>query len=164
MRTVVIDTLVPGADADAVFARVADFESYLHHAPAVQEVTVTHRPDGTLVSDWAVTFRRGVLRWTELDRIDPTTRRIHFDQLDGDFDIFTGEWWVDPVGEDVAVRFVGRFDLGMPSLASIIDPIAERAMVDTMHSILRGLLGDGILFVAEPTGDPAPTASTAVRG
>jgi ribosome-associated toxin RatA of RatAB toxin-antitoxin module len=147
MRTVLIETLVPGADADAVFARICDFESYADHTDAVREVIVTARADGALDSEWSVNFRSGVLCWSERDHIDHTARTIVFTQLDGDFEVFEGEWAVEAAHADATVRFTARFDLGMPSLAAIIDPIAEQALQDNMHAILRGLLGDGVVFL-----------------
>lgn len=154
MRTVLIETLIPDAAAGDVFAKVCDFASYPLHTNAVRQVLVTARTDGTVDSQWSVNFRNGVLYWAERDLVDPVTRRIVFDQTDGDFDSFSGEWAVDQAGPDVTVSFRAMFDLGMPSLAAIIDPIAERALTDNMHAILRGLLGDRVLFL-ESAGSPA---------
>jgi hypothetical protein len=47
----------------------------------------------------------------------------------------------------VRVVFTASFDLGMPSLAGIIDPIAEHTLRENMCSILRGLLGPGVKFL-----------------
>jgi ribosome-associated toxin RatA of RatAB toxin-antitoxin module len=156
MRTVVIETLVPAADAGAVFARICDFERYAEHTDAVREVHVTARADGLLDSEWSVNFRNGVLCWSERDHIDHAARTIAFTQLDGDFETFDGEWAIEPAGADVSVRFSARFDLGMPSLAPIIDPIAEQALQDNLHSILRGLLGAEVVFL---DGDGCETSA-----
>jgi ribosome-associated toxin RatA of RatAB toxin-antitoxin module len=147
MRTVVIEALVPAADAATVFTRICDFERYPEHTDAVREVTVTASADGMLDSEWSVNFRNGVLCWSERDHIDHAERTIAFTQLDGDFETFEGEWAVEPAGADVTVRFTARFDLGMPSLAAIIDPIAEQALQDNLHAILRGLLGEEVVFL-----------------
>jgi ribosome-associated toxin RatA of RatAB toxin-antitoxin module len=151
MRTVVIETVVPGArgnaDADEVFAKVKDFSQYPKYTDAVREVSITTRQDGAVDSQWSVNFRNGVLCWSERDWIDDAARGIAFTQLDGDFERFEGTWQVDPTPTDVTVRFTADFDLGMPSLAAIIDPIAERALRDNMHAILRGLLGPDIEFL-----------------
>jgi ribosome-associated toxin RatA of RatAB toxin-antitoxin module len=151
MRTVTIETLVPAGtatvDADAVFDRISDFTRYAEYTDAVRGVTVTSRDDGAMDSQWSVNFRNGVLCWSERDWIDPANRAITFTQLDGDFERFEGSWAVAPAGPDVTVRFTASFDLGMPSLAAIIDPIAERTLQDNMHAILRGLLGPDIVFL-----------------
>ena len=151
MRTVVIETLVPttagSIDADAVFAKIRDFARYPELTNAVRSVTVTSRDDGALDSEWSVNFRNGVLCWSERDWIDDADRAIRFTQQYGDFECFEGTWAVTSPTPDVTVRFTATFDLGMPSLAAIIDPIAERALRDNMHVILRGLLGDDVMFL-----------------
>jgi ribosome-associated toxin RatA of RatAB toxin-antitoxin module len=147
MRHVEIETLVPAGDADQVFARISDFARYADYTDAVREIEVTATSPGVIESRWSVNFRNGVLAWSERDRIDQRARTIAFEQLDGDFEHFAGTWAVSTAGSDVAVAFTAEFDLGMPSLAPIIDPIAERTLRENMMAILRGLLGEHVVFL-----------------
>jgi ribosome-associated toxin RatA of RatAB toxin-antitoxin module len=146
MPDVAVTAAVPDACPDAVFSAVADFASYAKHTDTVRDVVVIPADDGALESAWEVNFRNGVLAWTERDVVDPAARRIDFEQVDGDFVVFTGIWAVEPDGDDVTVRFTASFDLGMPSLAPMIDPIAVRTLVDNVQAILRGLLGPRVTF------------------
>ncbi|MFL6129445.1 MAG: type II toxin-antitoxin system RatA family toxin [Mycobacteriales bacterium] len=158
MPTVTITSRVPDADAGRVFARIADFPAYARYTEAVRDVRVDRTDGDTVSSTWSVNFRNGVLRWSEVDRIDPGRRTIDFVQTAGDFTHFAGSWRVTGDGSRVEVVFRADFDLGMPSLAAMIDPIAEEALTDNMRLILRGLLGadvqitDGGALVA---GGPA---------
>ena len=146
MPDVAVTAVAPGACPDAVFSAVADFASYAKHTDTVRDVVVTPADDGALESAWEVNFRTGVLAWTERDLVDPIARRIDFEQVDGDFVVFTGAWVVDPDGDGATVRFTATFDLGMPSLAPMVDPIAVRTLVDNVQAILRGLLGPRVTF------------------
>ena len=60
----------------------------------------------------------------------------------------------------VRVVFTADFDFGVPSLASIIDPVAERVLVETITEILRGLFGT----VLTVTGSAAPRSASAALG
>ena len=146
MPEVAVMAAVPGAPPDEVFAAVADFASYAEHTDTVRGVVVTPLDDGGAESAWEVNFRNGVLTWTERDLVDPRARRIDFEQVDGDFVLFTGTWAVEPDGDGSTVRFTASFDLGMPSLAAMIDPIAVRTLVDNVQAILSGLLGPRVTF------------------
>ncbi|SDZ37993.1 Ribosome association toxin PasT (RatA) of the RatAB toxin-antitoxin module [Saccharopolyspora shandongensis] len=165
MPTVTVESLVPaamGADAATVFSAICDVERFADQTDEVRSVTVTARQDGTQDSEWAVTFRNGILCWSERDRIDHSARTITFQQLDGDFERFDGEWAVDEFGPDTIVRFTAHFDLGMPSLAAIIDPIAEEALRASIQAILRGLLGEELVFLdtaSHPVASDAETPS-----
>jgi ribosome-associated toxin RatA of RatAB toxin-antitoxin module len=150
MRTVVIEARLRAAgnngDADAVFARIKNFAEYADYTDAVREVTVVPSEDGVVDSSWSVNFRNGILCWSERDWIDDEKRAISFVQLTGDFDRFEGGWQVTETGADVTVQFTATFDLGLASLAAMIDPIAERTLRENMHAIIRGLLGAEVTF------------------
>lgn len=149
MAQVKVEVLAPEADADTVFARLSDFERYSQYTDAVREITVRPLGNGDVESAWSVNFRNGILCWSERDHIDPAQRTISFEQLDGDFDELAGQWTVAPAGEDVRVAFTAEFDLGMPSIADMINPIAKRILRENLEAILRGLLGENIVVFAE---------------
>ncbi|HEX2314162.1 MAG TPA: SRPBCC family protein [Thermomonospora sp.] len=140
--TVTLGARVPGADPDAVFARLRDFPGYTRHTDVVKDVVITEERDGVQLSDWSVYFRTGLLRWTERDVIDTAARTIVFSQVHGDFAVLEGGWAV--LADPVTVRFRTRFDIGIPSLAAMLNPVAARALTANTTAILRGLFGDGI--------------------
>lgn len=144
MPTALLDARLSGTDIDTAFARITDFAAYPSCSDTVREVLVTPSADGHTTSRWSVNFRSGILCWTELDRIDATALRVDFCQTEGDFELLDGSWQLDRDGDDVVVQFRARFDLGIPTLAAIIDPLAERAFVHTISSALLGLLGDQV--------------------
>jgi ribosome-associated toxin RatA of RatAB toxin-antitoxin module len=136
MRNVVLTVHVPVRDARAALARIADFASYPELAADVREV-VAHG-DRT---DWVVNFRRGPMRWTETETVDPARLRIDFAQTEGDFADFAGSWQlVEGIGGCV-VRFECGYDFGIESLAGIMDPIAERVIKRVVRDVLAALFG-----------------------
>ncbi|MFE9022693.1 type II toxin-antitoxin system RatA family toxin [Streptomyces sp. NPDC007808] len=164
MPEVIVDAHVPGARAGEVFDRLRDFAAYPRHCSAVRQVTVTDRGGGVLDSDWSVDFRGGVLRWSERDHVDRAALGIDFVQTNGDFERFEGSWRVRAHDGAVTVRFTAAFDLGMPTLAAVLDPIAREALAESVGLILRGLLGDRITVTVPdgPEGEgvlPAPRVS-----
>jgi ribosome-associated toxin RatA of RatAB toxin-antitoxin module len=160
MPQVKVEALVPDTDADTIFARISDFERYSQYTNAVREITLRPLGNGVVESAWSVNFRNGILCWSERDHVDPAQRVISFEQLDGDFDELSGQWTVAPAGQDVRVVFTAEFDLGMPSIAAMINPIAERALRENIEAILRGLLGENtVLFTAEAEPSASPRSA-----
>ncbi len=160
MRTVQLELKVPGRPPPEVYATLADFGRYAEFAPAVRSVTVTHAGEHTSVSRWEVNFRRGILRWVEEDTFDPAEHHIRFRQLEGDIALFEGSW--SCVDDDGGTRIVfeARLDMGIPSLADALEPIAARTLVDNTAAIVSGIflgasllervLIDGITQLVEP--------------
>src|SRR6476661_1484265 len=153
MRSVEIIAVVPEIDLGTTFATISDFGRYPALVPdVVRSVTVQPaRPGEPIVSAWEVFFRNGILAWTEVDHLHPASATIDFEQTVGDFEEFSGGWLLTPFvasgAPAVRVVFTADFDFGVPSLAGIIDPVAERVMVATITEILRGLFGT-VLTVA----------------
>jgi ribosome-associated toxin RatA of RatAB toxin-antitoxin module len=141
MRTVRIRLQVPHKSASDVYATLADFERYPILCEAVQNVAVTEVSENLTVSHWEVTFRAGLLRWTEEDAFDPGALTITFRQLDGDIAVFDGSWQCVDAGPGSEVLFSARLDMGIPSLADALEPIAARTLIDNIVSIVRGLVG-----------------------
>jgi hypothetical protein len=103
------------------------------------------------VSHWEVTFRAGLLRWTEEDTFDPAALSITFRQLDGDVAVFDGSWQCSEAASGSEILFCARLDMGIPSLADALEPIAVRALTDNIVSIVRGLFGQAELVASEVT-------------
>lgn len=160
MRSIELSLRSSAADADAAFHRITEFELYPQLVDEVKSVVVhPHSGDEPLVSEWEIYFRNGPLRWTEVDYIQHAARRIVFEQVDGDFEVFRGSWLVEPLdAAGCAVTFEAAFDFGIPSLAGVLEPIAAKVLKEGITLIVHQLLGD-----AEVLGDPAIAAAVAVR-
>ncbi|MDT0380548.1 aromatase/cyclase [Streptomyces sp. DSM 42041] len=150
MPQVTVHALAPGLTPDVAYDRLRDFGSYPKLTDTVQEVTVHQEPGGSQLSDWTVHFRDGLMAWQERDHFDPGERTIAFRQVKGDFETFEGSWTCTPGqhGDGTLVTFEADFDLGIPTLAALLDPVAESALRENIALILKGLVG------AESVGEP----------
>jgi ribosome-associated toxin RatA of RatAB toxin-antitoxin module len=139
MREVHIAGLVSGVGPDDAFSAVTDIERFPELCEDVREVHV----DGSQ-SSWKVKFRGGMLEWTEQDERDPAARTMSFRQTKGDFKEFDGEWRVEADGNGSTVQFTARFDLGIPALRAVVEPIAAKNLRNNLTSVLQGLFGAGL--------------------
>jgi Polyketide cyclase / dehydrase and lipid transport len=107
--------------------------------------------ENVTVSAWEVTFRVGLLRWTEQDTFDPGALSITFRQLDGDIAVFDGSWQCVDATPGSEIVFSARLDMGIPSLADALEPIAVRTLSDNIVTIVRGLTGTAELVASDVT-------------
>ena len=154
MRHVEVLAKIQGGVAAQIYPNLCDFERYPEHSDAVRTVSVIESEDGPLSSNWEVNFRSGILRWTEEDRFNPDTYSVSFRQIDGDVDYFSGEWALSEEDDGCLIRFAADFDMGIPSLSDIIDPIAEQALRDNVKSIITGLIRQPVEFIQDNSADP----------
>ena len=162
MRTVRLRLHVPHKPASEVYAALADFGRYPELCDAVRDVAVTEVSENVTVSSWEVTFRAGLLRWTEQDMFDPGALSITFHQIEGDIAVFDGSWECVDAAEGSEIVFSARLDMGIPSLADALEPIAVRTMTDNIVAIVRGLVGRAELVASDvsvPAAIPVGSAS-----
>ena len=110
----------------------SDIDSYPQYMSDVRSVTTETDAAGSVRrSNWSVSLRGSILEWTERDHFDDETMRIEFEQVDGDLDRFAGYWQIVPVADqpDASdVRFFVDFDIGIPLLADMLNPVAETSL------------------------------------
>ncbi|SDD17908.1 type II toxin-antitoxin system RatA family toxin [Actinokineospora iranica] len=159
MRHVDLEATVRGADAAAVLAELVRFDRYPDLAPHVRATEVHQTlPSGTGSSSWELHFRSGLLRWTEAEVFDLDALTVAFTQDDGDFDTFAGTWTFTQDGADVTVAFAADFDFGIPSMAGILDPIAERVIRETVAWAIDGSFPE-VSFAGDLLLQPAAAAT-----
>jgi ribosome-associated toxin RatA of RatAB toxin-antitoxin module len=151
MHTVDIIAHVSGGSPGAIFEVLTDFERYPELTDAVRAVEVLRETPTRLSSTWEVNFRHGILKWSEHDELDFERRVIAFTQTDGDLEHFSGSWSVDAHPTGCVVRFAAAFDLGMPSLARMLDPIAESALRENVADIIRGMIELPVEILSAPS-------------
>lgn len=170
MRSVKLTMHVAGVSAAAAFRTLADFGRYPEQTDAVRSVTVTRSDATTTVSEWEVNFRTGILRWTEQDTFDIERCRIDFCQIRGDVDAFEGAWACTDEPSGCVIEFEARLDMGIPSLADALEPIAVRTLVENTVVIVRGLFATDVVVESDiparrhprTAGTVAPAAAAAI--
>jgi hypothetical protein len=140
-------------DPERVLRKVTDFARWAEASDSVRSVTVDPQSDGSEITRWEVSFHQGLLRWTERDRLFADELRATFRLIEGDPHVFEGEWVAEADGDVAVLSFDADFDLGMPSLSHVLDPIAVEAVEDAIESVLHGLYGAEI---AVETTESAP--------
>ncbi|MEV0445774.1 SRPBCC family protein [Streptomyces spectabilis] len=143
MRTIHLRVVVPTDDPAGAFDRLINFTQFASLADDVRSVTVDPGPAPGLprTADWEVNFRRGVMRWSELEAIDHERRQVEFSQTEGDFEEFHGAWRLHPVDGGCEIAFRATYDFGIESLAGMMDPTAERVIKRSVCQVLSGLFG-----------------------
>jgi ribosome-associated toxin RatA of RatAB toxin-antitoxin module len=137
MPNVDVDVVIR-APADVVWSTINDLASYPKFMANVQSVEVTSEDGADRVSKWSVLLKGSLLEWTEREHVDVERLRITFDQVDGDLNVFQGFWAVEAVSpETTSVVLSVEFEIGIPLLADMLNPVAGRALRENSEHMLR---------------------------
>jgi coenzyme Q-binding protein COQ10 len=133
-------TEVMAAPINRVWDVINDLESYprlMDHVKSlkIKEQTPTHR-----LAEWQIDLKGCVMKWNEREDIDRDRYRIDYRALDGDLAEFDGYWQLEALSaETTRVTHSVSFEIGIPMLSQILNPVAERAIRDNTHKMLASL-------------------------
>jgi ribosome-associated toxin RatA of RatAB toxin-antitoxin module len=129
---------IPDVTPAQVWAAVADFERYPAVMPNVLAVTFLERDAHTAVSAWRILLEGTEMTWEERDVFEPY-HSIRFEQIDGDLAAFRGAWLLTDLGGAVRVRLSLEFDIGIPSLAAVLNPLGAEAIRGNAEEMLAAI-------------------------
>jgi ribosome-associated toxin RatA of RatAB toxin-antitoxin module len=135
-----VDLHIDAAPAQS-WAAVVDVESYSQCMENVQSVKIIDQdgPDRRSTA-WSVYLKGSVLEWVEAEQLDHRSYRFDFHQLSGDLAHFIGHWAVRPGhGGGSIVSLHVEFEIGIPLLADMLNPVASAALRDNARQMLAAL-------------------------
>jgi ribosome-associated toxin RatA of RatAB toxin-antitoxin module len=112
------------------------------------ESSASHR-----LSEWEIDLKGCVMRWVEREEIDAARYRIDYRLVEGDMASFEGFWQLEPLTESSSRATVSvTFDIGIPMLSDMLNPVCERAVRDNSLQMLRSVATEVVQKpqVAEP--------------
>jgi ribosome-associated toxin RatA of RatAB toxin-antitoxin module len=129
---------VPGVSLGDVWRVVSDFEQFPALMPNVLSVEVVGQDGDATITTWRVVLEGSEMTWDERDTFVPN-ERITFEQVDGDLDVFRGEWTLAERDGGVLVTLTVEFDLGIPSLATVLNPVGVKAIDANSREMLTAI-------------------------
>ncbi len=139
MNEVSLNAHVPSQSAQQVYAAISNFSVYPQLCESVRNIEIEAIDEHEVLSHWEVNFHSGILKWQERDVFDRDNLHIHFRQTAGDIEHFSGSWQVSETDGGASIAFRSCFDLGLPMLADMLDPVARQAIRDNISAIIHGL-------------------------
>lgn len=116
---------------------IASYPRLMEHVRSVKmlESSPTHR-----LSEWEVDLKGCVMRWVEREQIDAARHRIDYRLVEGDLASFEGFWQLEPLTAGSSRATVSAtFDIGIPMLADMLNPVCERAIRDNSLRMLTSV-------------------------
>jgi ribosome-associated toxin RatA of RatAB toxin-antitoxin module len=129
------------APVEPVWEAIVDIESYPSSMENVRwvEIRETLGPNERRTA-WSIVVKGSILEWEDLETIDHEAKVVSFHQLSGDLSEFDGRWEVTPRGPGLSsARFAVDFEIGIPLLAEMLNPMATRSLYQNCSEMLKGV-------------------------
>ncbi len=132
-------TEVVKGDPNQVYELAKDMESYPKFMEDVESVTVIERTAHSTITSWVTKLQGKTIKWKERDVFDDENRVISYCQTEGDLKKFEGKWTFEEVPEGCKVTLSVDFELGIPMLAGLVNPVATMTVRKNCQSMLQAL-------------------------
>jgi len=130
---------------ERVWTVVNDVESFPRLMDHVRSLEVLERGPNYRVTAWEVDLKGCTMRWVEREDIDPERYRIEYRQIKGDLAVFEGYWQLERLTDQTSRTILSvRFDIGIPMLSEMLNPVAERTIRDNSQKMLASLAAHAV--------------------
>jgi ribosome-associated toxin RatA of RatAB toxin-antitoxin module len=140
MPEVVLDLDIR-APLATVWDAVLDIERYPELMTNVVFVNIeAWETPTTRRTEWGMIIKGATLVWRDREEIDHDAHTVTFRQVSGDLERFEGAWEVTAKQPAVTGVSLGiSFEIGVPLLAAMLNPVAQRALRDNCTEMLEGI-------------------------
>jgi coenzyme Q-binding protein COQ10 len=129
------------APMDTVWAAVLDIERYPELMTNVVSVTIEEWETPVIRrTEWGMIIKGATLIWRDREVIDHDEHTVRFTQVSGDLKEFEGAWELEELEEALThVKLRIDFEIGIPLLVGMLNPVAKRALYDNAKEMLDGV-------------------------
>lgn len=124
---------------EAVFAFIKQMERYPDFMPDVASVRVLAREERATITKWKTRIDGMPIEWIERDEFDDDHLTIYYRQIEGDLKKFEGRWRVETDGGAAAVSLTVDFELGIPMIAGLVNPILTKKIRENCDGMLTAI-------------------------
>ncbi len=131
---------VLNSEIENVWNTLRAVERYPLLMDPVKSIVVVEKGENFAISEWEVVLKGSLLKWLERAEFFPDEYRIQYSQVDGDLQWLRGFWKLRSLSPDVTEAILEiDFEIGIPILQDMLNPIAERALGENARLMLLSL-------------------------
>ena len=139
MPLVEVTEIIP-APVEPLWDVIADVEAYPRLMSHVRSLKIVEEGEGYRITDWEIDCKGFIMRWTEREESDRAKLRVDYRQIRGDMEVFEGFWQLRDLGGGRSeVTLSVHFEIGVPMLAEMLNPVAERAIRENSRKMLESI-------------------------
>jgi ribosome-associated toxin RatA of RatAB toxin-antitoxin module len=127
-------------DIHFIFNFILNVENYSQIMPNVHKIEILQQQDAEKrITKWDTDIDGAPLVWIENEIIDRKNLKMHFDSIDGDFEIFRGYWAVEQEGQDIKVTCHIEYEIGIPIIEEIVGGVVKERMEANLEIMLTAI-------------------------
>ncbi|NSW54604.1 MAG: SRPBCC family protein [Armatimonadetes bacterium] len=129
------------APVDRVYQIARDIEKFPEFMDDVESVEILEQTPEKQVSKWGSIIKEfnRTITWTEADYWDDAAKTCRWEQLEGDFTRYEGEWQFVSDGEGSIARLTINYEYTVPLIGALIQGLLLKKMQANVQSMLEAI-------------------------
>jgi ribosome-associated toxin RatA of RatAB toxin-antitoxin module len=118
--------------------QIADFQNYRHIIPHIDAIKILEKNPTSSRTEWFITLDGAPFSWIELDLFVHDQFLVRHEAVNGDFDVFKGEWKIDDgATEGIRLTYSLDFKLGIPVIEENCQDILREKFQLYINSLIE---------------------------
>lgn len=125
--------------AQKAYAMMIDVQRYPDYMPSVNALEILDRGDNQLTTRWDAHIDGAPIQWVQRVWWTDAVREMHFEAIEGDFDVFQGKWAAHRDDGQVRLQLTVSFRLGIPVIEEVLGPILKEKVNANSQAMLAAI-------------------------
>ena len=124
---------------ELVWSVLTEFASYPDIIDEVTSIKILENTGGSSKLEWDISLDGAPINWIEKEVLDVKNGMVHFEALDGDFDVYRGRWIVKKTKNGITISIKLEYCIDIPVIEIAIGGILKEKLKAYVTSLISGL-------------------------
>jgi ribosome-associated toxin RatA of RatAB toxin-antitoxin module len=129
----------PQTMAQEAYAMMIDVQRYPDYMPSVNALEILEHGDHQITTRWDARIDGAPIQWVQRVWWTDANRKMHFEAIEGDFDVFQGQWSAGEADEQVRLQLRVEYRLGIPVIEEVLGPILKEKVTANSQAMLAAI-------------------------
>ena len=149
-KTKIVEALVPlpaspndRGDQESLkekaYSEIKNIEKYPDYMESISSIEVLQRDGQSITARWNGSIDGAPLTWIQKNELLDDKQEVHFEALEGDFEIFKGKWSINSHKNKLLLQLEIEYRLGIPVIEDVLGPILSEKIKTNSIAMLEAI-------------------------
>ena len=124
---------------EKAYLKIKDVEKYPDYMESISSIEVLNRDEKSITARWNGSIDGAPLTWVQKNEFLDDKQEIHFEAIEGDFEIFKGKWSIGSYKKDLLLQLEIEYRLGIPVIEDVLGPILSEKIKTNSIAMLEAI-------------------------
>lgn len=124
---------------DKAYLKIKDIEKYPDYMESISSIEILEQDEESITARWNGSIDGAPLTWVQKNEFLDDKQEIHFEAIEGDFEIFKGKWSIGSYKKDLLLQLEIEYRLGIPVIEDVLGPILSEKIKTNSIAMLEAI-------------------------